>query len=237
MAGEQAQPSDLRLRRRDAIVLLGGLVAGAAWNLSCGSKERRGAAAASSPSASSAAACVLTPEVTEGPYYIANHLKRRDVTGSRPGLALALRLLVQDAASCKPIKGATVEIWHADAGGHYSGVDDSKTYLRGYQKTDARGRARFDTIYPGWYMGRTPHIHVKVHVGGHEVHTGQLFFADSASAAVYRKRPYRARGQSETRNGDDMIYADAGGAKARLKLHRRARRKGYLGTAALGVKT
>ena len=56
--------------------------------------------------------------------------------------------------------------------------------------------ARFETIYPGWYLGRTPHIHLNVHVGGDEVHTGQLFFRDSVSREVYRTRHYRSHGQA-----------------------------------------
>ena len=66
--------------------------------------------------------------------------------------------------------------------------------------------ARFETIYPGWYMGRTPHIHLKVHVGGDEVHTGQLFFRDSVSGEVYRTRHYHSHGQADTSNAADMIY-------------------------------
>ena len=88
----------------------------------------------------------------------------------------------------------------------------------------------FDTIYPGWYRGRTPHIHLKVHVGGNEVHTGQLFFRDSVSAAVYATRHYRSRGDAETSNAEDMIYESA----SRLALRRR-RGGGYRGTMALNV--
>jgi len=74
---------------------------------------------------------VLSREVTAGPYYVANHLTRRDITDGRPGLPLALHVTVVDATGCKPIKGADVEIWHADAAGVYSGVDGNhKHFLR-----------------------------------------------------------------------------------------------------------
>ena len=100
-----------------------------------------------------------------------------------PGTPLALRLTVVNASTCKPIKGAAVDIWHADAAGAYSGEQSNgtvgRTFMRGIQRTDARGLARFDTVYPGWYTGRTVHIHVKVHVGGNVIHTGQLFFNDA----------------------------------------------------------
>ena len=69
-----------------------------------------------------------------------------------------------------------------------------RTYLRGIQRTDAKGLAIFKTVYPGWYPGRAVHIHVKVHVGGDAVHTGQLFFRDSFTDAVYKRAPYKARG-------------------------------------------
>ena len=59
--------------------------------------------------------------------------------------------------------------------------------MRGIQKTDANGIATFQTVYPGWYQGRAVHIHVKVHLGGNVVHTGQLFFNDAVTDTVYRR--------------------------------------------------
>src|SRR6476619_7578026 len=64
--------------------------------------------------------CILTPEMTEGPYYISGEKLRRNITEGRPGTRLDLRLSVVDAQTCKPIKGAIVDIWHADAVGVYS---------------------------------------------------------------------------------------------------------------------
>src|SRR5205814_2025287 len=152
----------------------------ALWQAACGSGDSKRAGASSSAGTTkravggreAAVSCVLSSEVTAGPYYVANHLTRRNVTDGRTGVPLRLHLTVVDARTCKPIKGADVEIWHADALGVYSGVNgNTKHFLRGHQKSDARGRVRFDTIYPGWYMGRTPHIHLQVHVGGSVVHT------------------------------------------------------------------
>src|SRR4051794_16365712 len=149
-----------------------------------------------------AARCVLMPELTEGPYWVSNKLTRRDITESRLGIPLALRFVVQDASTCSPIRGADVELWHADARGVYSGVNGASTrFLRGHQKSNADGAVRFDTIYPGWYRGRTPHIHVKVHAGG-DVHTGQIFFPDSVSARVYRTKHYAAHGQADMTNAE-----------------------------------
>jgi protocatechuate 3,4-dioxygenase beta subunit len=195
---------------------------------------------------------VLSPEVTEGPYYIANHLTRRDITDGRSGLPLALRITVVDADTCKPIHGADVEIWHADAVGVYSGYsgnvppsgagghatpNNSKRFLRGHQRSDSNGRVLFDTVYPGWYRGRTPHIHLMVHVSGSVVHTGQLFFPDRTSDAVYRTSAYRSHGQPDTTNGGDSIYAAAGASKAKVRLTRRKKHRGLKGRIVVGVRT
>ncbi len=219
------------LRRREALLTLAGLGAGALW-AGCGGRGATSAAAGTD--ASAAAACFLQPEVTEGPFWIANHLTRRNITEGKHGVPLALQIFVVDS-DCKPIKGADVEIWHADAAGAYS--LGSKRFLRGHQKSDADGRVLFETIYPGWYRGRTPHIHLKVHVGGNVEHTGQLFFNDAASDAVYRTASYRSHGEPDTTNGADSIYAQSGGSKSKVKLTRRAKGKGYSGRITVGVQT
>jgi protocatechuate 3,4-dioxygenase beta subunit len=177
---------------------------------------------------------VLAPEQTEGPYYLDGSLVRSDITEGRKGLPLELRLAVQHADSCEPIAGATVELWQCDALGVYSGVQgEGGRFLRGGQKTGRDGVATFKTIYPGWYQGRAPHIHVKVHAGGDVVHTGQLYFGESASDAVYRREPYTARGPAQTTNSGDGIYAK-GGRESTLKLTRAG--AGLAGRLALGVR-
>jgi protocatechuate 3,4-dioxygenase beta subunit len=177
--------------------------------------------------------CVLTPELTEGPYYLPNERVRRNITEGRPGVPLLLRLTVVDASTCRPIRGAAVDVWHCDALGVYSGVQGNQgTFMRGIQRTDKTGVARFRTVYPGWYQGRAVHIHVKVHLGGQVVHTGQLFFSDAVTDAVYRRAPYRRRGARDTRNADDAIFRN-GGKRSLLAL----RRVGtvYTGRITMGV--
>ena len=179
--------------------------------------------------------CVLAPEMTEGPYYISGEKLRHDITEGKRGARLDLALTVVDASTCRPIKGATVDIWHCDAGGTYSGFGagaGSRSFLRGRQKTNAHGVAHFRTIYPGWYPGRTVHIHVKVHVGGNVVHTGQLFFSDAMTDAVYRKAPYSKRPNRNPRNGGDAIFVN-GGKRSLLTL--RKTKTGYRGTIVMGV--
>jgi len=143
---------------------------------------------------------------------------------------------VVDASTCKPIKGAVVDIWHADASGVYSGFGagaGSRTFLRGVQKTDSRGVATFRTVYPGWYQGRTVHIHVKVYLGGNVVHTGQLYFPDRMTDSVYRKAPYSRRPNREIRNAADFVYRN-GGKSSLLSVRKNSSGK-YVGKITMGV--
>jgi len=240
---------DLTLSRRGLIGVLGGGVASVAF----GSR----ALDAFGANDGAVATCVLTPEVTEGPYWIDNQLTRYDVRAGRPGLPLVLEFAIVNAKTCKPIKGADVEIWHADASGNYSGFDggssgggpgggfgsgpQTKTrYLRGHQRSNAVGKASFLTIFPGWYRGRTPHVHMKVHVGGADrvVHTGQVFFTEAIQSSVYKTGAYASRGQADTSHAQDSIYAQAGGSRAVVKLGRRpGGARGYLGRIVIGVAT
>ena len=105
--------------------------------------------------------------------------------------------------------------------------------MRGIQRTNAKGLAQFRTVYPGWYQGRTVHIHVKVHVGGNVVHTGQLYFPDAITDAVYRRAPYTSRPSRTTRNADDMIYRN-GGRRSLLSVRRNSAGV-YVATITMGV--
>jgi protocatechuate 3,4-dioxygenase beta subunit len=219
------------MSRRTTLVRAGGLAAAAAFATSALPAD------AAESGTQSALACVLAPEMTEGPYYIPGEKVRRNITEGQPGSPLTLRLTVLDASTCKPLKGAAVDIWHASATGIYSGeaANNSvgRTFLRGIQRTDANGLALFKTVYPGWYSGRAVHIHVKVHAGGDVVHTGQLFFRDAFTAAVYKRSPYKARGASAMLNAEDSIYAN-GGSRSLLSL--KTAGKGYVGSISMGVR-
>jgi protocatechuate 3,4-dioxygenase beta subunit len=223
-----------RLTRRGSLLRLGGLIGGAigagAWN----TPDSDGAGPAGV--ASGAVSCVLTPEQTDGPYYIPGERLRRDITEGRPGTPLVLRAFVVNASTCKPIARAVVDVWHADAAGVYSGFGDgasSRTFMRGIQRTNAKGLALFRTVYPGWYPGRTVHIHVKVHLGARVVHTGQLYFPDTVTDAVYRRAPYNARPSRSTRNSDDSIYRN-GGKRSQLSVRRSAAGV-YVATIVMGT--
>jgi len=220
------------ITRRKSLAKLGGLLVAAAGG---GSLLPGTADGGNRAIETGAAQCVLTPELTEGPYYIAGEKLRRDIREGHPGALLALRLGIVNASTCKPIKGAAVDIWHADAAGNYSGFGGgaaSRTFLRGVQKTDKNGLAVFTTIYPGWYRGRAVHIHVKVHVGGNVVHTGQIFFSDALTAAVYKKAPYAARGAPDMTNAQDMIFVN-GGKRGLMNVKKSG--SGYVGAMSMGV--
>jgi len=246
--GGNMSTDDRTLSRRGLIGVLGGGVASVAFGTR--------ALDAFGTDNADAATCVLTPEVTEGPYWIDTRLTRYDVREGRPGLPLVLQFAIVNAKTCRPIRNADVEIWHADASGEYSGFDggssgpggpgggsgpQTKTrYLRGHQRSDALGKASFMTIFPGWYRGRTPHVHMKVHVGSADrvVHTGQVFFNEAIQASVYRSGAYAGRGQPDTPHARDMIYAQAGGSRAVVRLGRRpGGARGYLGRIVIGVAT
>ena len=119
-----------------------------------------------------APSCSLTPEQTEGPYYFDADKIRSDIRERHEGAILRLALQVRTAGECKPLRDAVVDIWHCDAVGEYSFSPD--TFCRGAQATNADGIAEFTTVYPGWYQGRTVHIHAKVHVDNSTVLTTQL---------------------------------------------------------------
>ena len=235
-------PEDARISRRASLAKLGGLVVATAtaggWKAAASQSATDAGSASTSPNAVAlgVVSCVLAPEMTQGPYYVPGDKLRRNITEGKPGVPLTLKLSVVDVATCRAIKGAAVDIWHCDAGGVYSETSvqgaESLTFLRGIQKTDAKGVATFRTIYPGWYQGRTVHIHVKVALGGNVVHTGQLFFSDKLTDAVYKRTPYNRRPGRSTRNATDSIFRN-GGSKSLLRLTRSG--TGYVGTIGMGV--
>ncbi len=186
-------------------------------------------------------ACILTPEAVEGPFYFDPKLVRVDVTEGRDGAALDLTLKIAEAATCSPLQNARVDIWQCDGLGVYSGYarqatgsTQGETFLRGMQFSDEDGLVRFRTIYPGWYPGRTPHIHFKVLLDETSLVTGQLYFPDALTDTVYAsRRPYRDRkGERDTRNGTDFIFAE-GGVDTLLKLQQHG--DAFAGSLIVGV--
>jgi len=189
----------------------------------------------------------LWAEQDEGPYHRDEQPLRRDIVEDRDGVALQLGIRLAHADG-SPVYDTTVEIWQCDALGRYSGFpppDDStvvtaadaprgeyltdQTFLRGRQTTDADGMVEFGTIYPGWYPGRTVHIHLMVH-DGDRTFTSQLYFPDEISDQVLSLSPYADRPGRDTTNGTDEIFP-TGGEPAILEVT--AIDRGYRGAICL----
>ncbi|KFI18671.1 twin-arginine translocation pathway signal protein [Nitrosococcus oceani C-27] len=196
--------------------------------------------------------CVVRPQQTEGPYFVDEKLKRSDIRfepsdhSVKEGVPLRLVFRVSriEGSACTPLSGAMVDVWQCDALGVYSDVQDinglfdtrGKKFLRGYQITDASGKVEFVTIYPGWYPGRTVHIHFKIRTDpasprGHEF-TSQLYFDDSLTDRVHAQAPYATRGQRTLRNAGDRIF-QGGGNELILPLAKEA--ADYAGTFDIGL--
>lgn len=190
-----------------------------------------------------AASCTLTPSGTEGPFYIDVDQLRGDIREDREGTRLRLAARVLDSDECTPVKDAVFDVWHCDAGGLYSGFEaasrgrgggrsspDTTRYLRGAQITNADGIAELTTIYPGWYGGRTVHIHAKVLISNRDVLTTQLYFDDELTDTVYAAPPYNRRPNRDSRNDSDGIFDD------RTILTVSKDGDGYLGLITIGVR-
>ena len=230
------------LSRREIVAFLG--ATGMAWLMIGSLNPRQAVAGALGPS------CVARPEQTEGPYFVDERLHRSDIrsdpTDGRvsPGTPLALTVLVSrlNAGDCQPLAGAQVDIWHCDALGVYSDVQDpdfttiGQKFLRGYQVTDARGEARFVTVYPGWYPGRTVHIHFKIRTAPVAKRsfefTSQLYFDDELTDRVHAAPPYAAKGPRIARNQHDWIFRRGGD---RLMLDTTSTADGYAATFPIGL--
>lgn len=209
-----------------------------------------------SADASSSACYTLTEEVTEGPYSLEGALVRKDISEGKPGIPIEYTFSVVDTANdCAPLADALVELWHCDHLGEYSGFvggnghteTDDGTFLRGGQVTNSRGRVTIKSIWPGHYVSRAVHVHLRVHVGvtladgtysgGTICHTGQLFFDPDLNATIQSLAPYSANTTTETLLADDSVYDDAGASSGLLTIKACGKKpaKGYKASLTMGV--
>ncbi len=213
--------NDKEISRRQVIGMLA--VAGAGAMLGCGG----GTKATATTTTGSSTSCSVTPEGEEGPYFVddsatgfnrSNILSNLDGSKAQSGIPLTLSIYVYDSEkSCTAMAGVQVDIWHCNASGIYSGEDvestSGETWLRGYQLTDSNGLATFVTIFPGWYQGRTTHIHLRLRSsydssGTGETNTTQLFFPqDTIDTVNTTISPYSAEGANPTTNATDHVYS------------------------------
>lgn len=194
--------------------------------------------------------CVVKPQQTEGPYFVEEKLNRSDIRSDPSSnsvsegteLLLVLRVSQISGSSCMPLAGAKVDLWHCDALGVYSDVQDrsfdtrGKKFLRGYQITDKNGAVQFITIYPGWYPGRAVHMHFKIRTDAVSQQsyefTSQLYFDDSFTDQIHAQAPYAAKGQHRLRNNQDGIFQEGG---KDLILQVSKNKRSYVGTFDLGL--
>ncbi|MEU3726454.1 intradiol ring-cleavage dioxygenase [Streptomyces sp. NPDC031705] len=194
---------------RRTLLLTAGSAGIAALTAACAHPAAPGRAAPA-PSGGATPDCVLAVRSGAGPNYVGRGRTRSDVTEGREGVPLRLELTVVRAADgCRPLAGAAVDIWQADAAGVYS--QGRESYLRGVQVTDGSGRCAFTTIVPGWYAGLAPHIHFKVRPDGDTETTSQFFLPDAFLREVYGRQPYARRKAPRDPNAHDDRYRAAGG--------------------------
>jgi len=213
--------------------------------------------------------CVLTTSQVEGPFFFPSP-KRKDIREDRNGQKLELKFQILKHPDCLPIKGAVVEIWHCDAEGTYSGypeeishdiwktavfvgkngveengqmhvdpINDNR-FLRGQQVSNDEGWVEFDTIFPGWYDGRVPHIHAKIITDKDEQLLTQFYFDPDLCDEIYTKHaPYDTYGKCPMKFEKDIVLDTSGEANG-LMLNIKAQNSmnhPLRATAKIGLKT
>lgn len=159
-------------------------------------------------------ACATSPAETAGPFPIKTpaQLVRENIIGNKSGVPLLINFIIQNVNNnCVGLSDAIVDIWHCDAQGNYSQYNDqldgdftNENFLRGRQTTNANGNASFISIFPGWYPGRTPHIHVEIkNSAGTSLLITQVSWNENISNTVYATSGYN--GNADTNNSNDGI--------------------------------
>jgi len=164
-------------------------------------------------------ACEVSPKETRGPFPNKSpaDLMRANIVADRQGIALLINLKVQDqSVACSPLAGCQVDIWHCDASGFYSEYGNHRlqkedftkvSFLRGRQTTDANGEVSFISIFPGWYPGRAPHLHVDILQENKIVLSTQIAFPLESTSEVYASRGYK--GKEDTPNEQDGVFRNS----------------------------
>ncbi len=167
--------------------------------------------------------CTVSPTETAGPFPTKNPstLQMVDIRGDRTGTPLAVKITIQNKnSSCSPLSGAIVDIWHCDKDGYYSEYGGSGMqsvnmtayhFLRGRQATDSNGLVGFTSIFPGWYPGRAPHIHVHVYnTSGKSLLVTQIAFPTFVCDTVYTTATaFYKNGKQNTSNASDNVFSDS----------------------------
>jgi protocatechuate 3,4-dioxygenase beta subunit len=168
----------------------------------------------------SSGSCSTSPTETKGPFPILTptQLVRASIIGNRTGVALLMTLTIQDKSNgCTPLSGVFVDVWHCDKDGNYSQYGGtsmqttdytSENFLRGRQTTDSNGKVSFISIFPGWYSGRAPHIHLEVlSASGSSLLVSQIAFPKNICDTVYATSGYN--GTANQLNETDNVFSDS----------------------------
>ncbi len=174
------------------------------------------------PTSTIDSACATSPTETKGPFPIKTPSEqvKSNIISDRTGIPVEIRLTIKNNKnSCNPLVGALVDVWHCDKDGNYSeygGTQMQQTdytavhFLRGRQTTDTNGMVSFLSIYPGWYQGRAPHIHVEIlTASGSSLLVTQIAFPENTSSVVYASTAYASHGQADTSNSNDNVFSDS----------------------------
>ena len=240
MTDDHDRIEESALTRRDSLLRLGGFAAlalGAGAVEALDGQDAKAAATGPAAVASGLVTCVLTPEMTEGPYYLDGDKMRRDIREGTTGHAPrprdhgGRRLDVQadqgrGRRHLALRRGRDVLRLRA---GRARTATPSCAASRGRRRTASR-RSPLSTP-AGTRAGRFTSTS-SVSLGGNVLHTGQLFFPESLTDAVYRRAPYNRRPSRDTRNATDSIYRN-GGSRSMLKLTKSG--TGYVGRITMGV--
>ena len=172
---------------------------------------------------SSSSSCSVTPTETEGPFPTKTpaNFVRSDIRDDRTGVAFTINITIKNANnSCAALSGALVDIWHCDKDGYYSeyggsGMQSvnftSVNFLRGRQTTDGNGLVTYTSIFPGWYSGRAPHIHVHIYnASGKSLSVTQIAFPYDITNTVYTTAQSYGytKGSQDTTNEKDNVFSD-----------------------------
>lgn len=193
------------------------------------------------------------PEMVEGPYYSNGGSYRSDIREDQDGQKLDLEITVLNCADGEPLAGVDIDLWHCNATGRYSGYDidpdeipenisngqvatNDDTFLRGRQTTDENGRVMFQTIYPGWYTLRTPHLHLKVFEGDTCNTTTQLFLPEKLNQALYATPDYARKAAQDTFNQTDLVIGNTPADIEALWVEIEQGPDAFVGRATLPIK-
>jgi protocatechuate 3,4-dioxygenase beta subunit len=173
-------------------------------------------------------ACTVTRTETVGPFPTHNPASfiKKNIIGNRIGVPCAIEITIKNInQNCNPLAGVLVDIWHCDKDGYYSEYGGAgnplqtldmtaEHFLRGRQITDANGLAAYTSIFPGWYDGRSTHIHVHVYTAsGQSLLSTQIAYPEGANSAVVQVNASTANGYTKgmsgyTYNVQDGVFSD-----------------------------